>query len=512
MRLGSWGTGMAAACAMMLMQAGVHAEETAMTGARSAGMAGANAASVRGASAQWHNPAAFGFFGRSEWATNAVDNNNLSGQGFGLELLGAGAGYTLTENLGRYLEILAGIDLSDFGSGNLSGDGSNVRRLLSVAGIISGLNKGDALYADASVGMAVQTGHLGVGLRVFGEGVAYAVPDLDNLSLLSFIDGPDLAGAIADASTTDPDFTSAGYLFTVLTPVQQTDLSSTLGVAETDDSIKYIDYSLQELADAGDLDGSDISAALDTIAQFLPNAGGSISNNQTVVVGRGFAVVEVPVSYGWALNENLAFGATVRAMYGSVLGTAIWIFSEDNDTVLEDLSDNANSSLNIGLDLGVLYRIPNFQFALVGHNLNRPTFEGFTETIPVNGADQTLQIPDVTFEPQITFGAAYMPSQRLTLETNLELLKASSLLESYDIQRFSVGGEVDVWLVALRLGAYRNLAVSWQDWVATAGAGVNLGGVKVDVGGAYSIGNNAEFSGSEIPSEARLYASVGMDF
>jgi len=487
-------------------------DQYAFTGARATGMAGANAVCVRDSTAIWHNPAAFGFMAQPQWTSNAVDKTNLGAEQFSWEIIGMGAGYTLTENLGRYLDILAGIDLTAFESGNLSGDGKNVQSLLSVGGIISGLNSGDALYADATVGTSFQIGHLGIGLRVYGEGVAYAIPDSENLSLSTFIDGPDLASAIADASTTDTAFNSSGYAFTVLTSDQQTSLSGTLGVVADDDAIKYIDFSLQKLADAGDLTGSEISNAIDTIAKFLPDPSQSIDTNQTVVVGRGIAVVEIPVSYGWALNKNLSFGATAKAMYGSVLGTQIWIFDENNDTVLEDLSDNVNSTLTVGLDLGVLYRIPNFQFALVGRNLNRPSFDGFTETIPVNGIDRTLNIPDVNFDPQVTVGAAFMPSQRLTLETDLELLEAGSLLDTYDIQRFSVGAEVDAWLVALRLGAYKNLAASWQDWVATAGIGANLAGLRVDLGGAVSLGNNVEYNGSTLPSEARLYASVGLDF
>jgi hypothetical protein len=132
--------------------------------------------------------------------------------------------------------------------------------------------------------------------------------------------------------------------------------------------------------------------------------------------------------------------------------------------------------------------------------------------VVVNGVAQTLTIPDVKIDPQLTVGAAFMPSKRLTLETNLDLLEAGTLLGGYDIQRFSIGSELDLGLVALRLGAYRNLAASWQDWVATLGLGANVFGLRVDLGGALSLDNNVEYDGHEIPSEARLYAGIGLDF
>jgi len=165
----------------------VHGDQSAFIGARSTGMAGANAASSRDSTAIWHNPAAFGFMAQPQWTSNAVDKTNLGAEQFSWEIIGMGAGYTLTENLGRYLDILAGIDLTAFESGNLSGDGKNVQSLLSVGGIISGLNSGDALYADATVGTSFQIGHLGIGIRAFAEGVAYAIPDSENLSLASFL-------------------------------------------------------------------------------------------------------------------------------------------------------------------------------------------------------------------------------------------------------------------------------------------------------------------------------------
>ena len=59
---------------------------------------------------------------------------------------------------------------------------------------------------------------------------------------------------------------------------------------------------------------------------------------------------------------------------------------------------------------------------------------------------------------------------------------------------------------------YRNLAEDWQDWVATAGVGLDLFGFRIDVGGAYSLEGNVDYEGTEIPAEARLYASLGLDF
>jgi hypothetical protein len=492
------------------------AYEYAFVGARASGMAGANAASTRDSTAIWQNPAAFGFMGQAQWATNAADNGHLSEKKFSWEVVGVGAGAALTEDMGRYLGILADIDFDKFDSGRLSGNGENVRSLLRVAGIVGSLNSGDAMYADASVGTSFQIGRMGFGLRVFGEGAAYALPDRDNLSLLSY---PNTAAFVAelDAAAANEGFSGTGYTFGVLSPQQQTDLGATLGVASTSDTVKYLDSKFTALAGAGDLTGEEISAALDTIAGFIPGSGGSIDSNQTAVVGRGVLVAEVPVSFGWAMNENLSFGATAKLMHGTVTGAKVWIFNENNDAIFDDMSDNVESTLTVGLDLAALYRMNNFQFALVGHNLNRPKFKGFTDTVTFTGKNNVtftdiLEIPDVALDPQITFGAAYMPSRRFTLETSLELLETGTLLDDYDIQRLAIGTEIDIWAIMLRLGAYNNLAVSWQDWVGTAGIGANIFGVRADIGGALSLTESTEYEGTKVPNEMRLYASIGLDF
>lgn len=488
----------------------VQAEEFAFVGGRANGMGGANAASTRDATAQFHNPAAFGFFGRSEWSSNAVDNGNLSNQGFSYEILGAGAGITMTEDMGRYLDILADIDFSSFGQGTLSVAEQNVDSLLTLAAVLGSLSSGDALYADASAGTSIQIGHFGVGVRLFGETAAWTLADRDNLSLDSYPNLASFVTEIENAANTASFVWDGTYR---LSDEQRTSLANALGgISTSDNAIKFLDSKLGELRDSGTLDGSEIDKAVDLFNNLGPNAGGIISSNQTAVAGRGFALVEIPVSYGWAMNANLSFGVTAKAMYGTVLGTQLWIFNEDNDQVLENISDNYESSLAFGFDLGVLYRIPKFQFALVGHNLNRPTFKGFSETVPLNNIPQQINIPDVKIDPQFTLGAAYMPTQRFTLEADLDLLEMGTLLNGYNIQRLSFGSEIDLKLLALRLGTYKNLAESWQDWVATAGIGVDLFGLRVDLGGAYSLGSNVDYQGTSIPAEARLYVSLGLDF
>jgi hypothetical protein len=487
------------------LASGAAAEQFSFVGARATGMGGANAASVKDATAQWHNPAAFGFMNQQ---TNAIDNNGLSDNNWGWNVVGVGIGYNMTEDMGRYLDILTDVDFDSVSESSL-GTSGEIRDLVALAAALKGVSEpGNAFYVDSTVGTSMRIGSFGVGFRVFSEAMA-RVDELDTLNL-GLIESVDLNTDIDAIRTGDAGF--VGYTPSVLTTAQRTDLT-TAGLSSA--NIDYLDFQLNGLLGDGTLEASDIAGASDLLSDIVDATGGGgvLDSNLTAIAANGFAVAEIPVSYGHAISDNLSVGVTAKAMFGKVLGTKIWVFDEDNlDSAVENVSDTENETLTFGLDVGALYRINNFQFAAVGHNLNHPTFDGYTDTLTVNGSNVTFNVGDVTLDPQITLGAAFVPSERLTLEVNYDVFTTGTLLSGYDIQRFSFGGEFDLWLLALRAGAYKNLAETAEAWVATAGVGVNIFGAHVDVGAAYSIGENAEYDGNEIPTQARLYAGVGLDF
>ncbi|MEN7974054.1 MAG: conjugal transfer protein TraF, partial [Verrucomicrobiota bacterium] len=435
-----------------------------------------------------------------------LDNNGLTGRVFGWNVIGFGAGYTMTEDMGRYLDILTDVDFANIENVSSSAE---VRDLVAMAAALEGIaSPGNGFYMDATAGTSMRIGHFAIGARMFGEAAVW-VNNLDTSNLGLAV--ADVDASISGTAGGDGDYIGlGGYTAENLSSTQQDSLTDA-GLSQA--SVDYLDYQLGQLLADGTIEPEDLAGATDLLVDVVNASGGALADNQTAVVGRGFAMAEVPLSYGRAINENLSLGITAKAMFGRVLGTKIWVFDEDNlDNAVKSVTDTESDTLTFGIDLGALYRIKNFQFALVGHNLNRPTFDGYTDTVIINGTPEAIVVPDVKIDPQVTVGAAFIPSKRLCLETSLDLLETGTLLNGYDIQRFSVGTELDVWLLALRLGAYKNLAADWQDWVATAGVGLNFWACRFDIGGAYSLGDNAEYDGTEIPTEARIYAGLSIDF
>jgi hypothetical protein len=486
-------------------------EEFSFADTRGLSMGGANAASVNDAAAGLINPAALGFMARP--VDGDLDNNGLGDQTVGWNIVDFGLGASLTGDLGDYLEIMGKVDFNNFGTGKLKEPG-NVKSLISLAGVLGNVGDNDTIVASASVGTALQIGHFGVGVRSFGQMGGW-INDLDLVRLGLGFAVSDLIDDLRDAIGSDTVAPGA-----VLSDSQKQDLRDAFNTPDIEDVIDYIDAKVSELIENGTIGGDQVKGAVDTLSKIIENAGGVdelLSDNRTSITGRAFAAVEVPVSYGYAVNDNLSFGLTAKAMFGRVYGTQVWVFNESNTEFLEDSLDSSHDSATLGLDAAMLYRIPKFQFALVGHNLNRPRFEGYDQTIMLetfNGppVEETVRVPDVVLDPQVIIGAAYFPTKRLTLESDFELLETGTLLNGYDIQRLSFGSEWDLSLMALRLGTYRNLAEGDFGWVLTGGVGFNLWALSVDLGGAVSINDTVEYDGTDYPRTAQLYAAISLDF
>ncbi len=479
---------------------------------RGSGMGGAVITTVNDAAAVNRNPAALGFMRTKDEISS--DNTQLGKHNFGWNVLDIGAEVTLTGELGSHIDALAGLDFDDFEFGTLRESGK-LQDLVQAAAALGSLNEKDTILVSASAESMMQIGHFGIGIRTYGQ-VGGWVNNVDLVRIGLGLAVSEIITELESASSAE-GFTPGSYQGT-LSQDQKQQIESAFNQAGVDDVVAFIDSKITALVDEGKIGQGQVDAAVDTIAEMISGAGGvnRLADNETTITGRGFGAVEVPISYGYAINENFSVGATAKLMMGLVYGTQVWVFNEDNVGFLESTLDSYNQSVNIGVDLAAMYRIKRAQFAVVGRNLNSPTFDGYDQDITLETAlgttNRTINVPDVKLDPQVTIGASFIPAKRWVLESNLDLFETGTILNNYNEQRLSFGTEVDLSVVQLRLGTYKNLAESDIGWVLTGGLGFQLWALSVDAGLALSIDDTVEFDGTEYPRTAQANIGIGMTF
>lgn len=489
------------------------AAETPFVGPAAAGMGGSSVAIADDALAQYHNPAFLGFMGHSAdpdaEEPPSVDRRRLSQRRTSLNLVDGTVGVQVLGELGELANQLADLDVDRLGTLNDLTE-QDVRDLSNLASALGSIGDDDNLVLlDGNAGAGLQIGSFAIGVRAFGMAQGFVDEvDLSNLGL-DFVDGTALGNEIADAGAADGDFATDGTL-TVLGGGQATDLSDSLG--NNNDAVEYIDFQLQQLLDDGIINDDQIDAAVETLvaAADLTGSGGSLEDNTTKVVASGIGLFEIPVSYGYAFDDRLSIGVTGKLMIGRVYGGAVRVFDEDVDQAFDESFDDSEQSVSVSVDIGIAYRIGQFQFGARGSNLTAPEFDGFDNEVDVNGngviePKERFTVPDVEIDPQVTIGAAWIPWSNLVLTAEGDLLQAGTVSSSYDVQHIRAGLEWDALdVLALRAGAYRNIAESAAPLVVTGGVGIDLWAVQIDLHGAVSPGDTAEIDGDEYPEVARV--------
>jgi hypothetical protein len=493
-------------CLATLAATPAMAMDKLFAGPRAMGMGGTGVASVNDTTAQYYNPAAFGFIGRrnEDGSRIAVDNNNIGRKKWGLDL-NAGGGYRLHNEFGSYLDKLGEIDLDRLSAG-IESD-SDLADLINLMSSLQGIaREGNGVTVDVTGSLGIRAGHFAVGARGFLQATG-RVDKLDEDNLGLDLNKDELRTQMATVAMGD-SYDSATYQFQVFTVDQRQQLAEAFGagVTQDDEAIKRLDY----MAAQEEIKAEEVAGTVNLLAAAIENSDAdtakSLDNNTTSVMLSGFGVTEIPFSYGHAINDHLSVGANFKLMRGRVYGNQILVFDEDADDILGETTEMFEESNSFGVDVGVMARYPKVNLGLIVRNLNSPKFNGFTSE---NGL---LKVESVKIKPQATAGVAYMPFTTLTLEANLDLTDSETTLPGYKTRNLYLGLEWDAFrFLALRAGTYKNQAESDIGRVYTAGLGLNLWAMRLDVAGAFAA-EKEEFDGDEMPRELRGMAQLSVDF
>ncbi|MGH7233705.1 MAG: conjugal transfer protein TraF, partial [Nitrospiraceae bacterium] len=152
----------------------------------------------------------------------------------------------------------------------------------------------------------------------------------------------------------------------------------------------------------------------------------------------------------------------------------------------------AKLSTAVSFDVGAMYRPASWiRFGIVGKDLNQPTFD-----TPVGG--------EFKLKPQVRAGVAVNPTHSLTLTFDGDVTSNTTLVPGEKSRIFSLGAEQNILsdFISLRAGVLKNVEDAKSTFVPTAGFGIRLFALRVEVGGGYDFRER----------QALASASVAMTF
>jgi hypothetical protein len=192
---------------------------------------------------------------------------------------------------------------------------------------------------------------------------------------------------------------------------------------------------------------------------------------------RGFEARQVAFSYAYAFSDKtFSFGVTGKFLQGAAYSGSTTL-TGGNDVSITDNFGKPTLSTAFGIDAGAIYRPSSWlRFGLVAKDINQPTFDA-----PGGG--------ELKLEPQVRGGVAVNPYSSLTLTADVDATSNKTLVPGVKSQVLSIGAEQTIFsqFMSFRLGAFKNMKDAGTPFTPTAGLGLRIFALRVDVGGGYDF-------------------------
>lgn len=219
-----------------------------------------------------------------------------------------------------------------------------------------------------------------------------------------------------------------------------------------------------------------------TAGMFAPtrlvaqNNGGTLSVNGQLAL-QGLEARQATFSYAYAfLDRTFSIGVTGKLIQGAAYNGTASVTNGEVDVA--DSLGKAKLSTAFGIDVGAVYRPSSWlRLGIVAKDINAPSFD--TKT-----AGQQFKL-----EPQVRGGVAVNPWESLTVTADMDVTSNRTLTPGIKSQVLSLGAEQTVFseMFAFRVGAFKNTADANSFITPTAGIGIRLFALRVDVGGGYDF-------------------------
>lgn len=191
----------------------------------------------------------------------------------------------------------------------------------------------------------------------------------------------------------------------------------------------------------------------------------------------GFEARQVAFSYAYAFSDKtLSFGVTGKIIQGAAYRGSTTL-TGGTDVSITDNFGKPTLSTAFGIDVGAIYRPSSWlRFGLVAKDINQPTFDD------VGGGELKLG-------PQVRGGVAVNPYSSLTLTADVDATSNKTFVPSVKSQVLSLGAEQTIFseFLSFRLGAFKNMKDAGTPFTPTAGLGLRIFALRIDVGGGYDF-------------------------
>ena len=215
-------------------------------------------------------------------------------------------------------------------------------------------------------------------------------------------------------------------------------------------------------------------AFVDPSRKFAPTVTNNVSGTFLL---RGLEARQAAFSYAYAFaDKTLAIGVTAKAIQGAAYAGSATV-TGGQDVTLTDSLGKAKLSSAFSVDVGAIYRPASWlRFGVVAKDLTQPEFDA----------------PDGTklkMLPQVRGGVAVNPYSSLTLTADMDVTSNKTFVPGIKSQVLSVGAEQTILneFLSLRVGAFKNVQDAASTITPTAGFGLRVFALRVDVGGGYDF-------------------------